>query len=72
MRSVGARMNYRLSGVGDGLDGPVSQILDQSSLDEAVRAAEALLAHHFACESVEIFRGRRFVREVRWPGAKVH
>jgi hypothetical protein len=57
-------MNYRLAGLGDGLEGPVSQILDHGSLVEAVRAAEALLERNGDCESVEIFRGRRFVREV--------
>lgn len=54
---------FMLSALGEDLSGPLDAGV-VGALPDALRAAEALLEHHPACEAVEIFREGRFVRDV--------
>ena len=58
-------MRYRLVGFGRRLGWPVLRFGDHVSLDDAVRAANQVLAEHPECERVEIYGGESLLHVVR-------
>jgi hypothetical protein len=58
-------MIYRLAGLGDRLDDPVGEVVETRDALRALAMAEMLMDAHEACESVEIFAGPAFLRELR-------
>ena len=56
-------MQFRVSAVGDDLVMPVTAEVT-GALEDALRMAESILEREPHCEAVEIFRGRRFLRDV--------
>jgi hypothetical protein len=58
-------MIYRLAGLGNRLDDHVGQVVETSDALRALAMAEMLMDTNEACESVEIFAGAAFLRELR-------
>ena len=57
-------MDFRLSGVGGGLETPCVAVV-RGDMAAALRAARRMLDEHPCCDEVEIFAGPQFVRDVR-------
>lgn len=57
-------MDFRLSGVGGGLETPCVVMVHGDEAD-AIQAARRMLDEHPRCDEIEIFAGPRFVRDIR-------
>jgi hypothetical protein len=58
-------MIYRLAGLGNQLDDHLGQVIETADALRALAMAEMLMDANAACESVEIFAGPAFLRELR-------
>ena len=63
-------MLLKLIGVGLRLGDPALEIVDVADLQEGLHQAASMLQVNLACDSVEIFHGRRFLAQVDRPAAE--
>ena len=63
-------MDFKLSGVGAGLETPCVVLIHGDETD-AIRGAHHMLDAHPYCDEVEIFAGPRFVRDIRRPPGRL-
>lgn len=58
-------MIYRLAGLGDRLDDHIGEVIETRDALRALAMAEMLMDAHEVLDSVEIFAGAAFMRELR-------